>query len=276
MGNAEPIPTRLAAAAGLTPRQLRSKRWVTPFHGVRIDRSAAGDLHAVCLALVAVARVPVVISDRTTAELYEWWLPRQPVQIIDVTVAPEHVIERPGVRCHRRVLDPCDVRELGGITVTSPVRTILDLAGHLPLIDLVVVIDSALQKRTCTLQQLLARANDRGVRGIARYRRALELCDGRSESAPETMTRLVIVLSGLPAPTPQFNVYDPKYGFFVARTDLRAFNVRAAQARPRRQAMARPTGGRLRSVPLHGNGPLRRAAPHRHRLPARARATDRH
>lgn len=227
MGNAEPIPTRLAAVAGLTPRQLRSKRWATPFHGVRIDRSAAGDLHAVCRALAAVARVPVVISDRTTAALYEWWLPPQAVQIVDVTVAPEHLIERPGVRCHRRVLDPSDVRVLGGIAVTSPVRTILDLAGHLPLIDLVVVIDSALQKRTCTRKQLEARAHDRGVRGIARYRRALELCDGRSESAPETMTRLVIVLSGLPAPTPQFKVYD-KYGTFVARTDLRAFGVRAA------------------------------------------------
>ena len=41
-----------------------------------------------------------------------------------------------------------------GLALTSPVRTLLDLAAQLPLIDLVVVIDAALKKRTCTLEQL--------------------------------------------------------------------------------------------------------------------------
>jgi hypothetical protein len=223
----EPIPIRLAAAAGLTPGRLRSKRWATPFHGVRVDRAAAVDLRTACRALTAVTRVPIVISDRSAAELSDWWLPRQVDALIDVSVAPGDLVERPGVRCHRRVLDPKDLRELDGIALTSPVRTILDLAAQLPLIDLVVVMDSALKKRACTREQLVARAQDRGVRGITRYRRALELCDGRSESAPETMTRLVIVLSGLPAPTPQFKVYD-KHGTFVARADLRGHGVHAA------------------------------------------------
>ena len=227
MVRAEPIPTRLAAAAGLTPGRLRSKRWATPFHGVRIDRAAVVDLPTACRALTAVASVPVVISDRSAAALYDWWLPRRVAAVIEISVAPGDLIERPGVRCHRRVIDRKDLRELDGLVLTSPVRTILDLASQLPLIDLVVVMDASLKKRTCTRDELVARAQDRGVRGIARYRRALELSDGRSESAPETMTRLVIVLSGLPAPTPQFKVYD-KHGTFVARTDLRAHGVRAA------------------------------------------------
>jgi hypothetical protein len=113
------------------------------------------------------------------------------------------------------------------MVLTSPVRTILDLAAQLPLIDLVVVMDAALQKKTCTRDELVARAHDRGVRGINRYRRALELCDGRSESAMETLMRLLIVLSGLPAPTPQVKIYD-EYETFVARTDLHAHGVRAA------------------------------------------------
>jgi hypothetical protein len=227
MGHAEPIPTRLAAAAGLTPDQLRSKRWATPFHGVRIDRNAASDVTTVYSALAAVARVPLVISDRSAAAMYEWWLPPQVDSVIDISVAPGGLIERVGVRCHRRVLDPKDVRELDGISLTSPARTILDLASQLSLIDLVVVMDAALHKRTCTLEQLVARAQDRGIRGITRFRRALTLCDGRSESPMETLMRLVIVLSGLPAPTPQCKIYDT-YGAFVARTDLRAHGVRAA------------------------------------------------
>jgi hypothetical protein len=227
MVRAEPIPTRLAAAAGLTPDQLRSKRWATPFHGVRIERIAASDLRTIYIALVAVARVPLIISDRSAAARYRWWLPVQVDSMVDISVAPGGVIERVGVRCHRRALDPKDVCELDGIPLTSPVRTILDLASQLPLIDLVVLMDAALHMRSCTLEQLVARAQDRGVRGIVRYRRALSLCDSRSESPMETLMRLLIVLSGLPAPTPQFKVYDI-HGAFVARTDLRPPGVRAA------------------------------------------------
>ena len=227
MGSAEPIPTRSTAMAGHAPARLRSKRWATPFHGVRIDRAAARDLSTVCRALVAVARVPVVISDRSAAALYGWWLPPRIHDGIDISVAPEHLIERPGVRCHRRVLEPTDIRERDGIALTSPVRTILDLASKFSLIDLVVVMDAALQMKTCRLPELVAAAQGRGGRGMTVFRRALELCDGRSESPMETLMRLLIVLSGLPAPTPQFKVYD-KHGIFVARTDLRAFGVRAA------------------------------------------------
>jgi hypothetical protein len=178
-------------------------------------------------ALTADARVRVLISDQSAAAFYEWWLPHVAAAVIDISVAPGAVVERAGVRCHRRVIDPADVRVVDGIALTSPVRTILDLAGQLSLIDLVVVMDAALKKRTCTLEQLRARAYDRGVRGITRYRRALELSDGRSESPMETLTRLLIVLSGLPPPTPQFKAIDD-YGVFVARMDLKANGVRAA------------------------------------------------
>ncbi len=178
---AAPIPTRLAATAGLTLGQLRSKRWATPFHGVRIDRAAVVDLRMTCRALAAVARVAVVVSDRSAATVYDWWLPRRVLVLLEISVAPGNLVKRPGVRCHRRVFDPKDLRKVDGLVLTSPVRTILDLAAELPLIDLVVVMDSALQKKTCTREELAARAHDRGVRGIARYRRALELCDGRSE-----------------------------------------------------------------------------------------------
>jgi hypothetical protein len=58
------------------------------------------------------------------------------------------------------------------------------------------------------------------------YRRALGLCDGRSESPMETLQRLVLVLSGLPAPIPQVKIYDAN-GVFIARVDLKAPGVPA-------------------------------------------------
>lgn len=227
MVRAEPIPTRLAVGAGLTLGRLRSKSWATPFHGVRIDRAADVDLRTSCRALTAVARVRVVISDQSAAAVYDWWLPRRVNAPLEMSVEPGNSIERPGVRCHRRVIDAKDLREVDGLLLTSPVRTILDLAAQLPLIDLVVVMDSAMKKKTCTREQLVARAHDRGVRGIVMYRRALPLCDGLSESAMETLMRLLIVLSGLPAPRPQVKIYN-EFQEFVARADLHAHGVRAA------------------------------------------------
>ena len=166
------FPTRLAAAAGLTQDQLRSKRWATPFHGVRVDRSDASDLtDGVPRAGRGCPRSIGHQRPSPRPRSTDGGCQRGFDSVVDISVAPGGLIERAGVRCHRRILDPKDVRQLDGIALTSPVRTILDLASQLSLIDLVVVMDSALHKRTCTREQLVARSQDRGVRGIARFRR---------------------------------------------------------------------------------------------------------
>ncbi len=87
-------------------------------------------------------------------------------------------------------------------------------------------MDAALSKRDCRLDELVGQAERAGVPGIKMYRRALPLCDSRSESPMETLQRLVLVLSGLPAPIPQVKIYDAD-GRFVARVDLKAPGVRA-------------------------------------------------
>lgn len=54
--------------------------------------------------------------------------------------------------------------------------------------------------------------------GSALGRRALELADGRAESPPESGLRVRLILAGLPAPEPQYEVRHE--GRFLARVDL--------------------------------------------------------
>ena len=231
----DPVTTRAALAAGMTADQLRSKRWVSPLRGVHVERAAASgegnapdpcDLHITVRALVAVTNSHVVVSDRTAAELYEWWLPAPDHPCTHITVAPDAVVERPGVRCHRRILTQSDVRELRGVPITSPARTLVDLASEFCLIDLVVAMDAALHFGHCTMNDLHSSSRTGGWRGVRTFRRALSLADSRSESPMESLMRLLIVLSGLPPPIPQAKIFDAN-GFFVGRGDLKAPGVRA-------------------------------------------------
>ncbi|HTC69735.1 MAG TPA: hypothetical protein VK662_09220, partial [Acidothermaceae bacterium] len=177
MRETDPLTTRAALAAGMTADQLRSKRWVAPFRGVHLDRVATPDpdVHSISQALIAVTSGSACISDRTAAEVYEWWLPTVEGTCTEITVAPESVVNRPGVRCHRRVLSAHDVSEWKGLPITTPVRTIVDLAGQLCLIDLVVLIDSAVRLGHCSIDELRDSTQQAGRRGVRNLRKALPL-----------------------------------------------------------------------------------------------------
>ena len=78
-----------------------------------------------------------------------------------------------GLTIHRsRMLDPADFTEVDGIPVTSVSRTLLDLAGILPLRDLGYALDRAERLGLFDLaavQDVLDRA--RGKRGATRCER---------------------------------------------------------------------------------------------------------
>lgn len=50
---------------------------------------------------------------------------------IDVTIPPGSHRERPGIFLHRAVLEPFEIAEWQGIPITTPSRTMVDLACHL-------------------------------------------------------------------------------------------------------------------------------------------------
>ncbi|MGB8649911.1 MAG: type IV toxin-antitoxin system AbiEi family antitoxin domain-containing protein [Mycobacteriales bacterium] len=125
-----------------------------------------------------------------------------------------------GTDRHARVgaLPPGQRTVVDGVPVTSPARTVIDIARGESFRNAVVVADAALRRGVTRgdLEQVLA-----GMRrwpGAARARRAVAFADGRAESPGESVTRVACLLEGLPVPEPQVEVW--RDGRFVARVDL--------------------------------------------------------
>jgi hypothetical protein len=116
-------------------------------------------------------------------------------------------------------LDPADIVTVDGMPVTSPARTLVDLARIVPFQTAVIAADNALNREIVTPAEL-ASALDRAAHlpGVGAARRALLFADGRSESVGESRTRLLLHSCGLPEPELQIEVFAD--GVFVGRGDL--------------------------------------------------------
>ena len=222
----EPILHRLAHERGLTPRALRNPDLAHPTDGTALPRSDAHELRNVCATIVLMLGHDAVFTHLTSAMLRDWWLPRiDPVPIIACTHGEAPHLDRRGVYVRRCDL-PASHREIrDGLPIASAAWTIVELAEHLSLIDLVIVIDCALHRGETSIERIRATMR-KGRRGVRVLRRALDLADGRSESPWETLLRLVHVLSGIPV-TPQHELRDDS-GEIVYRLDLLIRGTRRA------------------------------------------------
>jgi hypothetical protein len=103
-----------------------------------------------------------------------------------------------------RDLLPEDWVELGGVRVTTPLRTAADLGCRLWAPHALGAMDALMRAHGFTrhdLQRLLRRYRRR--RGVVRLRALVALVDPRAESQPESWIRWFIVEDGLPCPEPQ-------------------------------------------------------------------------
>lgn len=81
----------------------------------------------------------------------------------------------PGVILHRGDLPDSDVREQEGYRITTPLRTLLDVAaGDLEIDELAIALDDALRRGQATPQLLRSRADDLGPHAALRIERALQ------------------------------------------------------------------------------------------------------
>jgi hypothetical protein len=154
----------------------------------------------------------------TAARIRGWALPPLPAAT-PVFVAMQLDDPRPlrdGIRTSRHP-DPIPHEVIAGLRCASAAETILACARWLSLVDLVVVVDSALQARHVTLEQLRAVCGPRR-RGRTALLAALAWVDGRAESTWETLLRMLHVVVGVEV-EPQLEVRDQD-GDLVARVDL--------------------------------------------------------
>ena len=208
-----------ARRVGITRRQLQGGRFrrLGPRTYARAGLSETPEL----LLAAARLRLPpeAAFSGKTAAWLHGLDLP--PCAPIEVTVPDKTgVSARAGVSLRRAALEPADLVCVDGMLATSVLRTLADLALRLPLVEAVVVADSALRSGLLAVTELDAYVcAHAGRKGVKRLRRVAELAEPAAESQMESRLRLVLVLGGLPRPEAQVPLYDAK-GHFLGRPDL--------------------------------------------------------
>ena len=122
------------------------------------------------------------------------------------------------VHLHAAPLAPIDVCEIEGHRVTTPARTVLDLLRTLTMERSVSIGDAAL-RLGMTIEELAEVAGRCiGWRGMLQARRAMKFLDARSESVGESYSRVVLDRIGIPAPIPQYEVWDQ--GVLIGRADF--------------------------------------------------------
>ncbi|WP_130288458.1 endonuclease domain-containing protein [Pseudonocardia sediminis] len=127
----------------------------------------------------------------------------------EIAVPAGGLRSRAGVVVRRDRLHPGEVTEVGGLPVTTPLRTAFDLGCRLSLVEAVVAVDALARVHGFSPDLLLNFAvRYRRARGVRRLPDVLALADPKSGSPPETRLRLLLTRSGLPAPRVQHPVLD--------------------------------------------------------------------
>ncbi len=117
----------------------------------RVGHDAPIPLQAEHAALLALG--PAAVLSHHTASMI-WGLHCDPASAVHVTLTHGRARHRDGVVVHRGSLDARDVRARDGLAVTSPVRTVHDLAPALGPAGLERMVAEAVAARLLTLGQL--------------------------------------------------------------------------------------------------------------------------
>ena len=154
----------------------------------------------------------------TAAAVRGWWLPPVPDDLpVFVSMSARESRPQRGALRVSRHYPPVPSTEHRGVPLVPAAEALLACARDLLLLDLVVLVDAALHAGDCSRFGIEAVARP-GRKGSPLLRRALSLADGRSESAWETLLRMLHVVCDVPV-EPQHEIRDAD-GTFVARADL--------------------------------------------------------
>ncbi len=166
-----------------------------------------------------------VVAGFSAAALHgsKWVDERRPAELIH-----DNHHRAAGIQLHRDVVEADEIEMIGGVVVTSPTRTALDLGCWYPKMTAVAGIDAlagATEIKAADVELLARRYS--GRRGIARARRAIELFDAGAQSPKESWLRVVLIEAGLPRPQTQIAVRD-EFGSAMAYLDMGWEDVKVA------------------------------------------------
>jgi hypothetical protein len=206
---AGPFTRPMAAAVGVQrpelDRMLRAGAVRRLLRGVYVEATAADTTGLRTSALALVLPPGALVVDRTAGWVHGLHL--------DAAVPPPletglDVLGRARPARSRqlgaaRPVPDRDVDVLGGVRVTTPVRTVLDLGRMLARDRALAVLDAALRRGWCPPAVLLAEVSRvAALPGGTRLRALAGLADGRARTAAASALRLRWLDAGLPTPVP--------------------------------------------------------------------------
>jgi very-short-patch-repair endonuclease len=199
------VARRQLLAAGVSPSAIKVRvenRRLTPLHR-GVYRLGETDTRLTQLAAAVLAGgAGAVLSHHAAAELHGFRGPR--AGPIDVTVPADHARHRPGLRMHRGRVDAVKVH---GIPVTTPARTILDLATELTARELRRAIEEAQIQRKLDPHSLTDAVDQAaGHRGARALRAAANHTHEPRLTRSEAERRLLDLIDRAGLPRPQTNV----------------------------------------------------------------------
>ncbi|MFC9896593.1 hypothetical protein ACFVMC_23145 [Nocardia sp. NPDC127579] len=227
---------KTALARGLTDYDLRracaAGRLTRLRPGAYAHADAPADPHArhrlAVRAASAVLGDGVVISHQSAAVLHGLPLLHPPGRQVHATVnrATGGRLTK-SLHLHSTPFDDDEVMTIDGLLVTTPARTIADLARTLSFTAAVVTGDPAMRNHGLSADQLLTQL-DRWSRrrGLSQARQAILFMDPRSESPGESRSRVAMHHACLPKPELQTEIHSVQ-GHLIARVDffLPQYNV---------------------------------------------------
>lgn len=146
-----------------------------------------------------------VASHQSAAVMHDLDLLKHPGKTVALSVPPARRHgSRAGVTVHNTPVPERHVRTMYQVPVTSPVRTVADLARTLPFMEAVVVADSAFRMDLASAPEVLRALEDcSSWPGVRQAERAVEFADSRAESVFESCARVVFAQAGLGEPVLQ-------------------------------------------------------------------------
>ncbi|AFT99162.1 hypothetical protein AW168_38105 [Nocardia brasiliensis] len=207
-------------------RRYRGSRWHRLRRGCYVEAAEFDgldsiDRHRLLIdsTLPALAH-DAIVSHQSAAVLYGLPLWATPLDLVHVTRDRCN-----GGRVRHAMKVHCapisdGVVEIDGYWVTTPARTVVDLARTLPCEQAVVVGDAAMRTLGITPTELateLALAARR--RGITQAHRTIGLLDGHSESVGESRSRVMFHRNGLSIPAQQGQLFTAT-GKLLGRVDF--------------------------------------------------------
>jgi very-short-patch-repair endonuclease len=229
-------------------RRRLAAGWLTRLHrGVYRVGPQPGLWTAEMAALLACGP-QAVLSHRSAGAV--WRVASRDAAVVDVAVSGTQVRSRDGIRVHRFELARADVRERETLRVTSPARTLLDLAAVLPRTELERAVNEAQVLRLVSRAELAAISRRPGA---GRLRAALRVEPRLSRSELERLMLALVRRVGLPMPVTNARVLGHEVDFawlderVIVETDgFEAHSTRAAFERDRaRDALLSAHGWRV-------------------------------